>query len=116
MFNWFSRPAATNMDAAIERARQTPHAKLIDVREAHEVAQGMVPDALWVPLDFISTLPALIADKNTPLFIYCKSGARASRAILELKTLGYTQLYNAGGILTYHGELIPPASPSTTEE
>lgn len=116
MFNWFSRSAVTNMDAAIEQARQTPGALIVDVREADEVALGMVPGALWVPLATIAQLPTRVADKNTPLFIYCRSGARSSRAIAELKALGYTQLHNAGGILTYHGKLVPPMSSSSQQE
>lgn len=112
MFNWFSRPAATNMDAALAQAQRIPGARILDVRTPEEVAQGIVPGALWLPLDQITQLPTLLADKNTPLFIYCRSGARAGRAITELAAMGYTELHNAGGVLTYHGKLVPPTSDS----
>ena len=49
---------------------------LVDVREAYEVAQGMIPGGIHIPMNSIpDRLSEIPQDK--PVVIYCASGARS---------------------------------------
>lgn len=40
----------------------------------------------------------LLPDKDATIIIFCKSGARAKAGKLALEEVGYTKIYNAGGL------------------
>lgn len=42
---------------------------------------------------------------DTPLFVYCHSGARSREAVSMLERMGYQQVKNIGGITAYKGEV-----------
>lgn len=46
-----------------------------------------------------------VADLDTPLFVYCHSGARSREAVSMLERMGYQQVKNIGGITAYKGEV-----------
>ena len=74
-------------------------AVLLDVRSAEEFAQGHIPWAVNIPHDLISEkIAGAVPVKNTPLYIYCRSGRRVKIAMETLRKLGYEQLHNLGGI------------------
>lgn len=103
LFGLFSKPA---FDEGAEEFRKTPGARLIDVRSAEEYAGGHLAESENVPLDQIAEVAALAADKSTPLFVYCYSGARSAQAVSLLKRMGYTNVKNIGGIKDYHGGIV----------
>ena len=74
------------------------NARILDVREGEEFANGHLPDAIHIPL---SGLPERVGEiaklKEKPLIVCCASGARASRACGELKKQGFNRLYNLNG-------------------
>ena len=51
----------------------------------------------------MNQVPKLDVPKDTPLFLYCRSGARSSRGCKALEKLGYTNVTNLGGILDHKG-------------
>lgn len=79
--------------------------QLIDVREPHEYENCNI-NALLIPLGTIITEFDLI-EKEKPVIIHCRSGARSAAAINELeKRYQLTNLYNLkGGILEYAKEI-----------
>lgn len=85
--------------------RNTPKAILVDVRSPMEFERGHIPHAINIPLQAIQTLEEVVPDKNTPLFIYCKTGTRSAHALLALADLGYLNARNIGGINGYTGSL-----------
>ncbi|MDD9180270.1 MULTISPECIES: rhodanese-like domain-containing protein [Aliivibrio] len=72
-------------------------ALLIDVRTPGEFSQGHLTDAANLPLSTVETAFANI-DKDTPIVVYCRSGARSGRAMSYLQQEGYTQVHNGGGL------------------
>lgn len=71
---------------------------LIDVRSAEEFNSGHLENAVNIPHTQISEkISAVAPDKNTPLYLYCRSGRRVGIAIETLKSLGYQTMYNLGG-------------------
>ena len=74
------------------------NALLIDVRTAEEFNEGHVENAINVPLQNISSISSVAPDKNTVLYLYCRSGRRVKMAIAELQKLGYNNLHDLGGM------------------
>ena len=63
------------------------------------------PDIDQGAKDFQETPGAVAPEKDTPLFVYCHSGARSSQAVRLLARMGYTNLKNIGGIAAYTGKV-----------
>ncbi len=93
----------TDINEEIEKYKTTDGAVLLDVREKDEYASGHIPGSINISGKEIQNVTTTIPDLNTPVFVYCLSGARASRAVQKMKTLGYTNVKNIGGISTYTG-------------
>ena len=72
----------------------------VDVREPDEYAVGHIPGAKLLPLDDIedADLPEILPDKNARILIYCRTGRRSALAAAQLFDLGYTHLYDLGGL------------------
>ena len=75
LFDFMKRP---DMGQELERFARTPGALLLDVRTEEEYAGGHIPGSRNVPLGTLGRAE-LPADPETPLFVYCLSGARAAR-------------------------------------
>ncbi|MBE6370381.1 MAG: rhodanese-like domain-containing protein [Lentisphaerae bacterium] len=75
------------------------NAVLLDVRTPEEHKNGYLEGAVLLPLaDLESKISSKVSGKNTPIYIYCRSGRRAGTAVEKLKTMGYTDLHNLGGL------------------
>ena len=49
--------------------------------------------------------PAELPDLDQVIFVYCRSGRRSKEASAKLAALGYTNIYEFGGILDWDGEI-----------
>ena len=80
---------------------------IIDVRTEHEVAEGIIPDAINIDIYggqlFIDEINKL--DKSKSYFLYCKAGGRSSQACSLMNQLGFDKTYNLlGGFMNWNGE------------
>ena len=82
--------------------KETECPVLLDVRTPEEYRGGHLQDSVSLPLD---ELDKISYGKETPLFVYCRSGARSGRAVEALKKRGYEKAVNIGGVLGYDGPL-----------
>ena len=76
---------------------------LLDVRTDGEFASGHLKGASQIDYNS-SSFKSKIAelDKSTPVYIYCRSGARSGRAAKMMKGMGFAEVYNLeGGILAW---------------
>ena len=80
-------------------------AVLLDVRTPQEYREGHIPDSRNVPLQELHRVASVAAEKDTPLFVYCHSGARSRQAVGELRRMGYLHVRNIGGIAAYTGKV-----------
>ena len=91
----------TNIDwnKALEMSKAG--AVLVDVRTPAEVAEGMAPGAINIPLQEIEQrLSEFPKDKD--LLIYCRSGKRSMAASNFLIENGYEKVFNVvGGFLAF---------------
>ena len=82
----------------VEEFRATPGAVLLDVRSRQEFQEGHN-----IPLSSLEEAAGLTENKETPLFVYCYSGARSGQAVHVLRRMGYVNVKNIGGIATGTG-------------
>ena len=101
LFDFFKK---SNFMEMLEVCQNTPQSKLIDVREVDEYQQAHIPNSINIPLSLIPIkIQDYVNDKDTPIFLYCLSGARSYQAQSLLKKMGYTNLTNLGGLHSYRG-------------
>lgn len=75
------------------------NAVLLDVRQADEFNAGHIDGAVLVPHDTIAEkIGAVVPDKNTPVYVYCRSGRRSAIAVEAMEKLGYVDLTDLGGM------------------
>jgi rhodanese-related sulfurtransferase len=86
----------TKMDAC-------PDLCLVDVRELEEWQDVHIPGALHLPKDRIAAeMGTYIQDKNTPIYLHCRSGVRSLYAAESLLNAGYKEVYSVdGGIMEW---------------
>ena len=82
-----------------KEATQRVNPILIDVRTQAEWDDGYIETAIHIPLDKISnTIEGVIEDKDQVIYLYCRSGNRSGQAEVALKSIGYVNAKNVGGI------------------
>jgi rhodanese-related sulfurtransferase len=75
---------------------------LLDVRTLQEYQEVRIPNALLIPLDTLRAMAGeKLADKDAKIIIYCRSGNRSKQAADILIELGYTNVYDMGGIIDW---------------
>ena len=102
-FDFFKTP---DINEGVTRFQSTPGAVLLDVRTRSEYAQGHIPRSRNLPLQEIQKVSSALPRQNTPLFVYCLSGARSRQAVSQLQKMGYTDVTNLGGISGYRGKVV----------
>ena len=76
---------------------------ILDVREQDEYDSDHIPDAVLLPVGTIdeNTAAEVIPEKDSTVLVYCRSGNRSKTASETLVGLGYTNIYEFGGITTW---------------
>lgn len=89
--------------------------QLVDVREVHEIAQGMIEGADRVPLHLVPLHASDWAQDRRPMVIYCRSGARSAQACAFLAARDAQRQYInlRGGILDWARSGLPISLPPT---
>ena len=84
-----------------------PGCIILDVRRKDEYDSGHIPGAVLLPNeDITDRMPDALPDPGQCILIYCRSGNRSKDAAQKLADLGYTQVYEFGGINTWTGEIV----------
>ena len=96
---------SVDINKELNRCRTTKGAILLDVRTEEEYRQGHIGGSRNIPVEKIGNAVNLLHDKSAPIFVYCRSGQRSRKAVSALRKLGYTEVYNIGGIEQYQGQL-----------
>ena len=90
------------------RMMQEETVVVLDVREQSEYDAGHIPDAVLLPVGSIGeeSAAAVIPEKDTAVLVYCRSGNRSKTAAAALAELGYTAVYEFGGINSWPYEVV----------
>ncbi len=80
---------------------------LIDVRTDEEFKENHIDGAILIPDYDIGTLvEEKVPDKDARILVYCRSGRRSASAAMKMVDLGYTDVYDFGGIIDWPYETV----------
>ena len=96
---------AVDINKGVDEFRATPGAILLDVRTSEEYKEGHIPGSISIPLAALPARYSELGAADTPLFVHCLSGGRSGQAVSFLKSVGYTNVKNIGGINAYRGKV-----------
>ena len=111
------------MDDAIRMMESEDDYVILDVRTEAEFSEGHIPGAICIPNEDIQAINIQVdesdksliedslsvrglSDKNQIILVYCRSGNRSKQAAQKLADMGYTQVYEFGGIRDWPGEIV----------
>ena len=95
------------MDKAVEMMESESNYIILDVRTFEEYNERHIPGAICVPNESIGTEPIEeLPQKDQLILVYCRSGRRSKEASEKLVAMGYSNIYEFGGILDWTGETV----------
>jgi phage shock protein E len=91
-----------NQNEANRNMKEDKSIVLVDVRTPQEYAELHIPGSILIPLDTLKTeAEKKLMDKKAIIYLYCRSGNRSASAAKTLVELGYSKVYNIGGISSW---------------
>ena len=80
---------------------------VLDVRTADEFAQGYIENAVLLPdTEIGKKAEEVLEDKSATILVYCRSGSRSAAASKKLAKMGYSNIYDFGGIIDWPYETV----------
>ena len=96
-----------SMEEAVAMMAKEENYIILDVRTAEEFAEKHIPNAINIPNEIIGSEEIEeLPDKNQLILVYCRSGNRSKQASEKLAALGYTNIYEFGGINDWTGAVV----------
>lgn len=75
---------------------------ILDVRTQEEFKEKHIEGALLIPdYELANVAKSKLPDKNKKILVYCRSGNRSKSAARLLIDMGYTDVYDFGGIINW---------------
>ena len=101
-----SRPAKLDdgvltPEQAKARMEENPDLILLDVRTQEEFEQGNIPGAVCLPNEMIAADMPFLFGKDAEILLYCRSGRRSADAAKKLRDMGFTNVFDFGGIIDW---------------
>ena len=101
-----SRPAKLDdgvltPEQAKARMEENPDLILLDVRTQEECEQGHIPGAVCLPNEMIAADMPFLFGKDAEILLYCRSGRRSADAAKKLRDMGFTNVFDFGGIIDW---------------
>ncbi len=80
---------------------------ILDARTQEEYDESHIPGAILIPYDEVKEKAKdMLPDKDQLIFVYCRTGRRSKHAAARLFELGYTNVKEFGGILSWEYDLV----------
>ncbi|NGM64877.1 thioredoxin domain-containing protein [Sphingobacterium sp. SGR-19] len=99
-----------------DKIEEVEYLQLVDVRTPEEFEKGHIEGAInidWNGTDFTERIAKL--DTEKPVFVYCLSGGRSSKAVEKLEEMGFGQIYELpGGMMEWRANNLPESTTSET--
>ncbi len=96
-----------NAEEAKKMMDESSNLIVLDVRTEDEYNSGHIDGALLIPDNEIKAkAEELLSDKSATILVYCRSGRRSALAASALSELGYTVIYDFGGILDWPYDIV----------
>jgi len=109
--NESSSPSSSYKKITAEEAKtmidQDNSVTILDVRTEEEYNAGHIENAILIPdTSIIDTAESILTDKSATILVYCRSGRRSALAAANLVELGYTNIYDFGGIIDWEYDIV----------
>ncbi|MCL1988582.1 MAG: rhodanese-like domain-containing protein [Firmicutes bacterium] len=103
-----AEPTVITATAAAQMMEELSDFIILDVRTETEFNDGHIPNAVLMPIEILTPEVILqtIPSYDTTVLVYCRSGRRSASAAEVIASLGYTAVYDFGGILDWQGEIV----------
>ena len=92
-----------DINKSIDEYNALTGALLLDVRTPDEYREGHIPGSVNIPLQSIAMGRIPSDNKSKQIYVYCHSGSISRQAVSMLKSMGYSNAKNIGGIAAYSG-------------
>lgn len=80
---------------------------ILDVRTEDEYNSGHIENSVLIPVDDLEDkAEELLINKEQKILVYCRSGNRSKKAADLLVEIGYTNVYDFGGIKDWPYEIV----------
>lgn len=80
---------------------------ILDVRTEDEYNSGHIENSVLIPVDDLEDkAEELLVNKEQKILVYCRSGNRSKKAADLLVEMGYTNVYDLGGIKDWPYEIV----------
>ncbi len=87
---------------ALDVIKGDSKAVLIDVRTPEEFLVIRIPGSVLIPdYEIKEKIADVVPDKDTTVIVYCRSGNRSRTAAKKLIDMGYTKVFDLGGIIDW---------------
>ena len=103
-------PGTARVDGATAKRLVADGARLVDVRAPDFYAREHIAGAVNIPVAAVGERAGEIGPPETPVVLYCRTGAGSAKAARILASLGYTRVYDLGSYLNW-GEGAPAPTP-----
>ena len=101
VFVLYQRFTAVRISGREARSLVSEGAMLVDVRSPGEFSGGHLEGAISIPIQELTGRTDELGDKNGPIVLYCKSGARSAMAKRLLESQGFTQVHDMGSMRSW---------------
>ncbi|MBP7071996.1 MAG: rhodanese-like domain-containing protein [Clostridia bacterium] len=100
------QPESISPEEAYKRLESEEDIILLDVRNQGEYEEQHIPGSILIPVNELEKrAEAELTDKDADIIVYCASGKRSTSAANILAGLGYSKVYNMGGIMDWPYEV-----------
>lgn len=80
---------------------------ILDVRTEEEYKSGHIENSMLIPIDDLEyKAEEVLVNKEQKILVYCRSGNRSKTAADLLVKMGYTNVYDFGGIKDWPYEIV----------
>jgi len=87
---------------AMEKMQQNPMAIILDVRTQEEYDEIRIPGAILLPdFEVEARAAEVLTNKDALILVHCRSGRRSQLTVKLLLSMGYTNVYDFGGIMSW---------------
>ncbi len=85
-----------------KKIMDTEEVIILDVRTPEEYKEEHIEGALLIPdYELENSAASELPDKDKKILVYCRSGNRSESAAKVLIEMGYTKVYDFGGIMNW---------------
>lgn len=107
MFNFGSRQRISAKDA-YENLQKDSSIIVLDVRTKQEFkGDGHIKKAINISVDMLNeNTVSNLKDKDATIYVVCYSGSRSAMAVSIMKKLGYTNVYDLGGMISWPYDIV----------